>query len=136
MKYILKGKEINIPDEELDNLVDKLDLTIEEAIQVWLEDEGYEVNEEVEALTQKAKDNKITATIHGARADAPKAKREVVRKENPTKEAIIQILAKTLSNQENITDLKITNIGKIIEFKTNDGKSFKLDLIQRRDKKW
>ena len=40
MKYILKGKEINIPDEELDNLVDKLDLTIEEAIQVWLEDEG------------------------------------------------------------------------------------------------
>ena len=135
MKYILKGKEINIPDEELDNLVDKLELTIEEAIQVWLEDEGYEVNEEVEALTQKAKDNKITATIHGARADAPKAKREVVRKENPTKEAIIQILAQTLSNQENVTNLKIINIGKIIEFKTNDGKSFKLDLIQRRDKK-
>ena len=135
MKYILKGKEINIPDEELDNLIDKLDLTMEEAIQVWLEDEGYEVNEEVEALTQKAKDNKITATIHGAKADAPKAKREVVRKENPTKEAIIQILAQTLSNQENIIDLKITNIGKIIEFKTNDGKSFKLDLIQRRDKK-
>ena len=78
MKYILKGKEINIPDEELDNLVDKLELSIEEAVQVWLEDEGYEVNEEVEALTQKAKDNKITATIHGARADAPKAKREVV----------------------------------------------------------
>ena len=135
MKYTINKKEINIPDEELDNLIDKLDLTMEEAIQVWLEDEGYEVNEEVEALTQKAKDNKITATIHGARADAPKAKREVVRKENPTKEALIQILAQTLSKQENITDLKITNIGKIIEFKTNDGKSFKLDLIQRRDKK-
>lgn len=135
MKYTINKKEINIPDEELDNLIDKLDLTMEEAIQVWLEDEGYEVNEEVEALTQKAKDNKITATIHGAKADAPKAKREVVRKENPTKEAIIQILAQTLSNQENIIDLKITNIGKIIEFKTNDGKSFKLDLIQRRDKK-
>lgn len=135
MKYTINKKEINIPDEELDNLIDKLDLTMEEAIQVWLEDEGYKVNEEVEALTQKAKDNKITATIHGAKADAPKAKREVVRKENPTKEAIIQIIAQTLSKQENITDLKITNIGKIIEFKTNDGKSFKLDLIQRRDKK-
>ena len=132
MKYILKGKEINIPDEELDILVDKLELSIEEAVQVWLEDEGYEVNEEVEALTQKAKDNKITATIHGARADAPKAKREVVRKENPTKEAIIQILAKALE-AEGIA-AKITNVGKIIEFET-DGKKFKLDLIQRREGK-
>ena len=132
MKYILKGKEINIPDEELDNLVDKLELSIEEAVQVWLEDEGYKVNEEVEALTQKAKDNKITATIHGAKADAPKAKREVVRKENPTKEAIIQILAKALE-AEGIA-ANITNVGKIIEFET-DGKRFKLDLIQRRDGK-
>lgn len=132
MKYILKGKEINIPDEELDNLVDKLELSIEEAVQVWLEDEGYEVNEEVEALTQKAKDNKITATIHGAKADTPKAKREVVRKENPTKEAIIQILAKALE-AEGIA-AQVTNVGKIIEFET-DGKRFKLDLIQRRDGK-
>ena len=132
MKYVLNEKEINIPDDELDNLVDKLELTIEEAIQVWLEDEGYETNEEVEALTKKAKDNKITATIHGARAEAPKAKREVVRKENPTKEAIIQILAKAL-REEGIA-AQITNIGKIIEFET-DGKRFKLDLIQRRDKK-
>ena len=132
MKYILKGKEINIPDEELDILVDKLELSIEEAVQVWLEDEGYEVNEEVEALTQKAKDNKITATIHGARADVPKAKREVVRKENPTKEAIIQILAKALE-AEGIA-ANITNVGKIIEFET-DGKKFKLDLIQRREGK-
>lgn len=116
MKYILNEKEINIPDDELDNLVDKLELTIEEAIQVWLEDEGYETNEEVEALTKKAKDNKITATIHGARAEAPKAKREVVRKENPTKEAIIQILAKAL-REEGIA-AQITNIGKIIEFET------------------
>lgn len=132
MKYVLRGKEINIPDEELDNLVDKLELTIEEAIQVWLEDEGYEVNEEVEALTKKAKDNKITATIHGARAEEPKAKREYVRKENPTKEAIIQILARALE-AEGIA-ANITNIGKIIEFNC-DGKNFKLDLIQRRDGK-
>ena len=132
MKYVLKGKEINIPDEELDNLVDKLELTIEEAIQVWLEDEGYEINEEVEALTKKAKDNKITATIHGARAEEPKAKREYVRKENPTKEAIIQILARALE-AEGIA-ANITNVGKIIEFET-DGKKFKLDLIQRREGK-
>ena len=129
MKYVVNKKEINIPDEELDNLVDKLDLTMEEAIQVWLEDEGYEVNEEVEALTKKAKDNKITATIHGAKADAPKAKREYVRKENPTKEAIIQILAKALEAEGIVAN--ITNVGKIIEFSC-DGKNFKLDLIQRR----
>ena len=51
----VKNKEVKVPDEEIKNLMDKLELTEQEAIQTWLEDEGYEVNEEVERLTAKAK---------------------------------------------------------------------------------
>ena len=46
MKYKLKnGKEINIPEDEIANNMKGLDLTREEAIEVWLEDNEYEVNE-------------------------------------------------------------------------------------------
>ena len=32
-----KGKKVNIPDDEIDTLVDKLDLSIAEACELWLE---------------------------------------------------------------------------------------------------
>lgn len=130
MKYNLKGKEINIPDEEIDNLVDTLELSIDEAIQTWLEDNDYEVNEEVERLTKLAKENK--SVKHDARSDKPRAKRNVVKKENPTKEGLIKLLAAALGN-EGIA-AQITNPTKIIEFDLN-GEHFKLDLIQQRKKK-
>ena len=59
MKYNFNGKNINIPDKELQNLMKTLDLTEEEAIQVYLDDNDYTTNEEVEELTKKAKINNI-----------------------------------------------------------------------------
>lgn len=115
MKYKLNEKEINIPDDVIDNYVDTLELSIDEAIQMFLEEEGYLENQEVERLTKQAKDNRITATIHKAKADKPKAKKEIERKADPVKEDIIQILAKSLEGTA--TNINITNIGKIIEFK-------------------
>lgn len=135
MIYNLKGKQINIPDEDIDNLVDTLEISMEEAIQTWLDDEGYTENEQVEALTKKAKDNRITATIHEAKAeDKPRAKREVVRKENPTKERIIEALKETLIALNGTNNVQVTNVGKLIEFEC-DGNKYKLDLVQRREPK-
>ena len=74
-----KGKEVDIPDEEIDKLVDKLDLSIAEACNLWLEDNELQINEEQEQLDKKAKDSRITATIHEAKADKPKKERKVVR---------------------------------------------------------
>ena len=54
----LNNKEIKIPEEEIKRNMKILEITEEEAIQMYLEDEGYEVNEEVEKLTKKAKENK------------------------------------------------------------------------------
>ena len=131
MRMTVNGKNINIPEAEIESNMKLVD-TREEAIQIWLEDNGYAINEEQEALCKKAKDNRITATIHDAKdIDTPK-KREVTRKENPTKEMIISEVAALLKGlAENVT---IENAAKIITF-TLDGNSYKLDLIQRRAKK-
>ena len=48
MKYNLDGKEIRIPDEEIKRYVETMHITEEEAIQIYLEDEGYLENEEQE----------------------------------------------------------------------------------------
>lgn len=134
MVYILNDKKIRIPDEEIRKNMEILDLSEEEAIQLYLEDEGYLENEEVAELTKKAKDSGIMSTIHGAKADKPKAKVERERKENPTKERIIAEIGKFLCQLDGISGVNIVNIGKIIEFEC-ENKHFKLDLIQKREKK-
>ena len=126
------NKEVNINDKEIDKLVDTLGISVDEAIQTILEDNGYEVNEEVERLTKQAKDNKITATIHGAQK--VRTKREVVRKEDPDKENLVDWIANFLKDNVSLENLEITNKGKLIEFEYL-GNKYKLDLVKRRPAK-
>lgn len=110
MKYDFNGKIINVPDAEILANMKHLMLTQEEAIMVWLEDNEYLHNEEQDALCKKAKDNRVTATVHQAKAEKPK--REPVereRKANPTKEAIIAGIAEILPNLGAV-NIKIENI--------------------------
>ena len=116
MLYELKGgKRVNIPDETIAKYRAMLGLTQSEAVQMWLEDEGYEVNEEQEALCQKAKENRITATVHKAKSFTPKTQRERVKKPDPTKEGIIAAIAELLPSL-NATEVEVVNAGKIITF--------------------
>lgn len=128
----VNGKDIKVNENEVNKLVEKLGISEEEAIQTWLEDNDYEVNEEVVKLTKQAKDNKITTTIHGAQK--VRAKREVVRKEDPDKENLISWLAQFLTDNVSVENLQVTNVGKLIEFEYL-GNSYKLDLVKRRPKK-
>lgn len=134
MNYNFNGKNIRIPDDDIEHSMKSLNLTREEAIQVWLEDEGYLENEEQEELEKKAKENRITAAIHQAKSTEPKKKtqRERTRKENPTKEMIIREIAAILPNfAENI---QILNAGKLISFSIGDEK-YEIDLKQKRKPK-
>lgn len=130
MKYNHNGRTINIPDAELEKIAKGLDVSPEEALEIWLEDNEYEINEEQEALHQVAKQVKID---HGARADAPqKDKRERTVKISDEKQAFFSSLRDFLTeNYENVTVLKEN---KLFEVKIGD-KIFKLDLIQQREKK-
>lgn len=134
MKYNLNGKSIDISDADIERSMKSLKLTKEEAIQMWLEDEGYFENEEQEALEKKAKDNRITATIHQASAKDPRKKtqKERVRKENPTKEMVIREIAAILPNFAE--DIQILNVGKLISFRIGEEK-YEIDLKQKRKPK-
>ena len=127
------GKVIRINEKTIENLMDKLDLDREDAIQVYLEDEGYEINEEQEELTQKAKDNRITASIHKAEGKK-KERKKVERKPNPDKESLIASLADFLGELDEIENVQVTNVGKLIEFNFR-GKAMKIDLVEKRVKK-
>ena len=134
MTYDFNGKKLKIPDSEIEKSMKSLDLTKEESIQMWLEDEGYLDNEEQEALEKKAKENRITATIHQASAKdvRKKSQKERVRKENPTKEMVIAEIAKILPNfAENI---QILNVSKLISFTIGE-ETYEIDLKQKRKPK-
>lgn len=134
MTYNLNGKNIRIPDTEIEKSMKALDLTKEEAIEMWLEDEGYMENEEQEELEKKAKDNKITATIHQASSvdkTQKKTQKERCRKEDPTKEMVIAEIAKLLLNfAENV---EILNPSKLISLKIGD-EFYEIDLKFSRNK--
>ena len=132
-----REKEIRIPDEDIKRIVKGLGVSEAEAIDIWLEDEGYMENEEQEALCKKAKDNRITATIHKAKSDEAIEKTAAKTRErqiNPTKEMIIAEVATAVRNITGATDVMIENAGKIITFRIGDDE-FKLDLVQKRKKK-
>ena len=125
----INGKAVKIPMPDITNYMQKLELTQDEAIELWLTDNDYVDNDEVDRLSKLAKDNKTNL-----RADmGERKKREVTKKENPTKEGIIKEVAATLE-KIGAVNIKITNISKLIEFEM-DGNNFKLDLVQKRQPK-
>jgi hypothetical protein len=128
-----ENKVVKIPQEEIDRIM-KLDSvkTIDDACWVWCEDNGLIENEEQEELTKKAKDNRITATIHQATANEKKPRKKVERKTDEAKETLISQLAETL--QGLVDNVQVVNIGKIIEFDLK-GEHYKLDLIRQRKPK-
>ena len=130
MNYVLEnGKTIRIPDAEIENNMRLLEISREEAIQMWLEDNDFQTNEEVEELTKKAKVNKINRE---AKADAPRKKAVRERKPDVEKEKLIEMLAIFLTNAG--YPAEITNKSKIIEFNVGEN-HYKLDLIRQRAKK-
>jgi hypothetical protein len=129
MTYNLNGKNIRIPDADIENFMKMLDLSKDEAVKMWLEDEGYLENAEVEELTAKAKENKVS---HEAKANKPRKSVKRERKPDEEKENLIEILANCLKNAG--FDTEITNKSKIIEFNVGEN-HYKLDLIKQRQPK-
>lgn len=132
MEIKVNNKVVKIPQKEIDNLMKTLELTEQEAIETWLDDNDYTTNEQVEELTKKAKANGTTKI--GARINIENKKVERERKVNPTKALIIDQLWQKLAEIEHISNLKVENKEKLITFSLN-GNDYKLDLVQKRAKK-
>lgn len=128
------GKKYFMKVAEVDNLQKQLKISEFEAIEMWLEDNGYLINEEQEALCKQAKANG-SAKGKGARTETPvkKTPKERTQKDNPTKELIISTIANALQNLD-ISNLNIENKAKLITF-TLGNEDFKVDLTQKRKAK-
>lgn len=135
IEYELEENQIiKIPQEEIERLMKLPDIkTVDDACWVWCEDNGKVINEEQEELDKKAKANRITATIHQAKAENQKERKKVERKADQTKDSLVEQLADYLK-ESGIANVKITKIGKLIEFDIGN-EHFKLDLIRQRPPK-
>lgn len=135
MVYKFNGKNIRIDDKQLDKLMKSLDLTKEEAIQMYLEDEGYLDNEEQLELDKKAKENGIMRTIHDAK-DVEKEKKKTTKpktvKVSDEKQGLFANILENL--QENYEKVEILKQNKLIQVQIGE-KIFKIDLIEQRLKK-
>lgn len=133
INYELNDNEfVKIPREEIERIMKGLGVSEDDACWIWCEDNGKVINEEQEELTKKAKENRITATIHQARAETTKERKKPERKPDETKESIIAGLAEYLA--EIVENVKVTNVGKLIEFDLKS-EHYKLDLIRQRKPK-
>lgn len=127
----------NYSEDKIKSLMDNLDLTREEAIELLEYDSDNLESEEANELTQKAKS--VEPPVKRGRK--PRAKGEGTsgvtqlkrtKKENPTKLRIMLILANAL--QENDLKFEVTNAEKTIIIEL-DGNTFEIDLKQKRQPK-
>lgn len=132
MKYTLKnGRSIVIPDKEIDKLVQSLEISIEDAVDLWLDDNGYEVNEIAKELDEKA------SKVHIERDIVQKSsKKERKKPEIKISSEKQQLFNEILTNLTEIygENVKILNENKLISIKIGN-LSFKVDIIQQRPPK-
>lgn len=134
MRIEVNGKNVNVPDEEIIKVKEALGITTKEAVEMWLDDNDYTVNEEQEALDEKAKKVKIPM---GAREVKEKKERKpITKKVSDEKKILFDSIVKQLDrcelvDRENVT---ILNENKLIQVKIGD-KIFKIDLVECRPPK-
>lgn len=134
MNYTYNGKNYNVPDEEIDCLMDNLDISISEACETYLADKEIIESEEEKELTKKATKNRVLSTIHQAKGEK-KERKAREKKENPLKKEIIQAILSGIANNINTDgEIVVTNDEKYIDFNV-DGREFTVNLVEHRKKK-
>lgn len=135
----MRYKNYEIPNDEIDKMMDKLDISLEEACELYLSDHELVENETIEELTKKAQKNRVTATVHGAKGDK-KEKKTREKKENPLKKQIIYHIFdsffydKVAEDYPNLDKIFIRNDEKYIDLVIGD-REFTINLVEHRKKK-
>ena len=122
---------VTISDEWIDKQCELLDISIQEAVDMYLADNGVVENSEQNELDTKAKKVKIN---HGATESKERKKVERKREPNETKRAIISSLINAVNEIEGVENAKITNVEKYIDFAIGD-RTFTINLVEHRKPK-
>lgn len=134
MKYTLEnGKEVTIPDKEIEKYMKSLELSKADAIDLWLEDNDYQVNEEQNKLDEKAKKVKIDHQASAINKTQTKEKKLRVVKISDEKQKLFNEIYHSLVEIYG-DKVEIVKENKLLTLEVNS-KIFKLDLIEQRPQK-
>ena len=138
MRYTVdvKGRQktINIPDATIKEYEKCFELSTEEAIKMYLEEEGYLDNAELDELEEKAEKNKVSVRGEAkSKTERKKTSKPKVVKVSDTKKELFSKISQFLSETfgENAEVLKEN---KLIQVKIGED-MFKIDIIQQRKPK-
>ena len=117
-------------------LMETLDLTEQEALQLMEDDRRIEQGEKLEFETFTKEQEKIAKDMRRVRrgVDAYGKTRTIERKVDTTKEGFIEMLKDYLSTVGNIDNVAIVNASNEISFDF-DNDNFSLKLVRHRKKK-
>ena len=124
-------KGVNIPNEWIHKQCEILDISIDEAVEMYLSDVGAIANEEQNALDEKAKKVKVN---HGAESIKERKKVERKREPNELKRAIIYTLLHSIASMPEVENATMTNVEKYIDFSVGD-RTFTINLVEHRKPK-
>lgn len=124
-------KGVNIPNDWIDKQCEILDISIDEAVEMYLSDVGAVANEEQNALDEKAKKVKVN---HGAESIKERKKVERKREPNELKRAIIYTLLHSIASMPEVENAIMTNVEKYIDFSVGD-RTFTINLVEHRKPK-
>lgn len=138
MRYTVdvKGRQktINIPDATIKEYEKCFELSTEEAIKMYLEEEGYLDNAELDELEEKAEKNKVSVRGEAkSKTERKKTSKPKVVKVSDTKKELFSKISQFLADTfgENAEILKEN---KLIQVKIGED-MFKIDIIQQRKPK-
>ena len=127
MTYNFEGKNINIPDDEIEKSMKVLGISKEEVIDLWLCDNDYEEDEEAEALTVKAK-----AVKRYEKADKPRKATAKERKVDEEKKQLLNLCRIPIEGAGGI----VTNVKNEAEFSFTFGDNcYTVKLVKHRPPK-
>lgn len=131
-----KGKSVNVKDSVIQKYMKDFSLTKEDAIQMYLEDEGFEDNEEIDEIDAQAKKNKTTVRGESEKKDRKKLentgeKKDKKPKPKKTPETKKRLFSVILTNLQEVfgENVKVVNENKLIYVEI-DGDMFKIDIIK------
>lgn len=134
MQYTLEnGKVVNIPDKDIENYMKSLELSKDDAIDLWLEDNDYQVNDELEELDAKAKKVKINHQASAIDKTEKKDRKPRTVKISDEKQKLFDEIYHNLVEIYGGT-VEIVKENKLMTVKVGE-KTFKIDLIEQRAKK-
>lgn len=132
MKYNYADKEYNIPEDYIAQQMKANKCSREEACELWLCDNGIDVDPEQEAAIEATKGQKIGAVIGAGKGKAKKDRKPREKKVNEDKVAMVQVVVDALT-AAGYEGIEVVNNEREVNFIGPDGKPYRWTMAFRRN---